>query len=327
MEICFPDRCAVAQQQCKATLLLAKCNCPLLSAAVQNRLTAGLCHCKYTYGYLLSIQVCSGPTAVQGHTAFGKVQLPPAQCCCAKQADSRLVPLQIHLWIFSFNTGCAVAQQQCSATLLLAKCNCPLLSAAVQNRLTAGLCHCKYTYGYLLSDRCAVAQQQCKDTLLLAKCNCPLLSAAVQNRLTAGLYHCKYTYGYLLSDRCAVAQQQCKATLLLAKCNCPLLSAAVQNRLTAGLCHCKYTYGYLLSIQVCSGPTAVQGHTAFGKVQLPPAQCCCAKQADSRLVPLQIHLWIFAFRQVVQWPNSSARPRCFWQSAIAPCSVLLCKTG
>ena len=182
MDICFQYRCAVAQQQCKATLLLAKCNCPLLSAAVQNRLTAGLCHCKYTYGYLLSIQVCSGPTAVQGHTAFGKVQLPPAQCCCAKQADSRLVPLQIHLWIFAFR-------------------------------------------------------------------------------------------------------------------------------------------------QVCSGPTAVQGHTAFGKVQLPPAQCCCAKQADSRLVPLQIHLWIFAFNTGVQWPNSSARPHCFWQSAIAPCSVLLCKTG
>ena len=182
MEICFPDRCAVTQQQCSATLLLAKCNCPLLSAAVQNRLTAGLYHCKYTYGYLLFIQVCSGPTAVQGHTAFGKVQLPPAQRCCAKQADSRLVPLQIHLWIFAFRQVCS-------------------------------------------------------------------------------------------------AQQQCKATLLLAKCNCPLLSAAVQNRLTAGLCHCKYTYGYLLSIQV------------------------------------------------VQWPNSSARTRCFWQSAIAPCSVLLCKTG
>ena len=174
----WPNSSAVPPQQ----LLLAKCNCPLLSAAVQNRLTAGLCHCKYTYGYLLLIQVCSGPTAVQGHTAFGKVQLPPAQCCCAKQADSRLVPLQIHLWIFAFR-------------------------------------------------------------------------------------------------------------------------------------------------QVCSGPTAVQGHTAFGKVQLPPAQCCCAKQADSRLVPLQIHLWIFAFNTGVQWPNSSARPHCFWQSAIAPCSALLCKTG
>ena len=178
------------------------------------------------------------------------------------------------------------------------------------------------------SDRCAVAQQQCKDTLLLAKCNCPLLSAAVQNRLTAGLCHCKYTYGGLLFRQvCSGPTAVQGHTLLLAKCNCPLLSAAVQNRLTAGLCHCKYTYGDLLFRQVCSGPTAVQGHTAFGKVQLPPARCCCAKQADSRLVPLQIHLWRFALQTGVQWPNSSARTHCFWQSAIAPCSVLLCKTG
>ena len=90
---------------CSATLLLAKCNCPLLSAAVQNRLTAGLCHCKYTYGQLLFRQVCSSPTAVQCHPAFGKMQLPPARCCCAKQADSRLVPLQIHLWRLAFQTG------------------------------------------------------------------------------------------------------------------------------------------------------------------------------------------------------------------------------
>ena len=39
MEIGSSDRCAVAQQQSSATLLLAKCNCPLLGAAVQNRLT------------------------------------------------------------------------------------------------------------------------------------------------------------------------------------------------------------------------------------------------------------------------------------------------
>ena len=48
----------------------------------------------YTYGDLLLIQVCSDPTAVQCHAAFG---------------------------------------------------NCPLLSDAVQKRLTTGLAHYKYT--------------------------------------------------------------------------------------------------------------------------------------------------------------------------------------
>ena len=78
-------------------------NCPLLSAAVQKRLTTGLAHCKYTCGHLLLVQVCSGPTAVQCHTALEN--LPPAQCGCAKEADSRLGPLQIHLWRFAVSTG------------------------------------------------------------------------------------------------------------------------------------------------------------------------------------------------------------------------------
>ena len=129
----------------------------------------------------------------------------------------------------------------------------------------------------------------------------------------------------ICSHRCAVVQHQCSATLLLAKHSCPLLT--VQNRLTAGLCCCKYTYGDLLLTQVCSGPTPVQCHTAFGKAQLPLAHCCCAKQADSRLVLLQIHLWRFALDTGVQWSNTSAVPHCFWQSTVAPCSLLLCKTG
>ena len=48
MKICYSYRCAVAQHHCSAILLLAKRTCPLLSAAVQNRQPAGLCHCKNT---------------------------------------------------------------------------------------------------------------------------------------------------------------------------------------------------------------------------------------------------------------------------------------
>ena len=192
--------------------------------------------------------MCSGSTPVQCHTAFGKIQLPPAQCCCAKQADSRLVLLQTHLWRFALPTG-------------------------VQWPNTSAVPHSAFG--------CATAQTAC-----------PLI-------------------------------QLTSAVLAMHSCNSSLL----QNRLTAGLCCCKYTYGDLLFPQVCSGPTPVQCQSAFGKAQLPLAHCCCAKQADSRLVLLQIHLWRFALDTGVQWSNTSAVPHCFWQSTVAPCSLLLCKTG
>ena len=232
MEIGSSDRCAVAQQQSSATLLLAKCNCPLLGAAVQNRLTAGLCHCNYTYGDWLFRQVCSGPTAEQCHTAFGKVQLPPARCCGAKQADSRLVPLQLHLWRLALQTG-------------------------VQWPNSSARTHTAFGKVQLPPARCCGAKQ-------------------ADSRLVPLQLH--------------------------------LWRLALQT-----------------GVQWPN--SSARTHTAFGKMQLPPARCCCAKQADSRLVPLQIHLWRLALQTGVQWPNSRAVPHCFWQSAIAPCSVLRCKTG
>ena len=57
------------------------------------------------------------------------------------------------------------------------------------------------------------------------------------------------------------------------------------------------------------------------------APCCCAAQADNRLVTLQIHLRRFGLHTGVQWPDTSAVPHCFWQNAIAPCSVPMCNTG
>ena len=287
----------MTQLQCSAKLLLARCTCPLFRAAVQNRLTTGSYHCQYTYGYLLLIQVCSGRTAVQGHTAFGKVQLLPAQRCCAKQADSRLVPLQIHLWRLAFQTGVCSNPTAVQCHTALAKCSCPLLSAAVQSRLTAGLYHCKYIYGYLILIQVCTGRTAVQGHTAFGKVQLPPAQRCCAKQadsrlvpLQIHLWRLAFQTG-VCSSPTAV---QCHTAL--AKCSCPLLSAAVQSRLTAGLYHCKYIYGYLILIQVCTGRTAVQGHTAFGKVQLPPAQRCCAKQADSRLVPLQIHLRRFAFQ-------------------------------
>ncbi len=72
-----------------------------------------------------------------------------------------------------------------------------LLSAALQTRLTAGLCHCNALVEICSSYRYAVTRHQCTATLFRANCS-PLLSAALQDRLAAGLYHCNYTHEDLL---------------------------------------------------------------------------------------------------------------------------------
>ena len=43
----------------------------LFSAALQTSLTAGLCHCNYTYGDLLVIQVCSDARPMHSSTGQG----------------------------------------------------------------------------------------------------------------------------------------------------------------------------------------------------------------------------------------------------------------
>ena len=53
-----------------------KMRSPLLSAALQNRLAAAWCHCKYTYRHLLFIPVCSDPHPKRCSTAQSKLHSP-----------------------------------------------------------------------------------------------------------------------------------------------------------------------------------------------------------------------------------------------------------
>ena len=100
---------------------------PLLSAAGQHRLTAGLCHCNHTYEVLVIRQVKSHQTCGTAGT---------------------------HLKIFCSYRS-AVSQHQCTANLFWAICIVPpLLSAAVEQRVTMGLCHCNHM---LLSIQFAVS--------------------------------------------------------------------------------------------------------------------------------------------------------------------------
>jgi len=56
--------------------VLGKIQALLLRAAMQTRLTAGLCHCKHICMKYCYIQVGSGPTTVHCNTAQGKMLSP-----------------------------------------------------------------------------------------------------------------------------------------------------------------------------------------------------------------------------------------------------------
>ena len=231
-----PARCCCAKQaDSKLVLLQIHLWGFALHTGVHRFNTSGVPHCFWRNAFLTAqcccvkqadsrlvplqihlqrfIQVCSGPTPVECHTAFGKMPLPPAHCCSAKQADSRLMLLQIHLWGF-LQVCSGPTTVQCHTAF--GKMHSSLLSAAVQNRLTAGLCCCKYTYGDLLFIQVCSGPTPVECHTAFGKMHSSLLSAAVQNRQKAGLCHCKYTYRH--SYRCAVVQHQWSATLILAKC-------------------------------------------------------------------------------------------------------------
>ncbi len=109
---------------------------------------------------------------------------------------------------------CAVMQHQKHCSTGQGKMAPLLFSAALQNRLTAALCHCNYTYGDCLSI------QVCSDATPMhcsssqGKIPSLLFSAALQNRLIAALCHCNDTYGDFLfiqvcSDATPKALQHC----------------------------------------------------------------------------------------------------------------------
>ena len=86
----------------------------------------------------------------------------------------------------------------------------PLLSAAVQGRLAAGLYHSNYTYEDLLFIQVCSDPTPVHCNTVQGKMQSPLLSAALQDRLAAGLYHSNYTYEF--------CPEQCCSALVLGHC-------------------------------------------------------------------------------------------------------------
>ena len=118
----------------------------------------------------------------------------------------------------------------------------PLLSAALQDRLAAGLYHCNYTYEALLLIQACIDPTTVHCITVQGKMQSPLLSAALPDRLAAGMYHCNYTYEALLVIKVCSDPTTVHCITVQGKMQSPLLSAALPDRLAAGMYHCNYTY-------------------------------------------------------------------------------------
>ncbi len=104
VEICSSYRCAVTQQQCNATLFFAKCNPHWSVLLCKTDSQQAVFHCKYTYGDLVFIQVCSDPAPMHCNTVFGKRHSPLFSAALQNRLTAGSVSLQIHLWRFGLHT-------------------------------------------------------------------------------------------------------------------------------------------------------------------------------------------------------------------------------
>ena len=182
---------------------------PLSSAALQNRLTACLCHCNSTYEGLLLIQLCSDPSPMHCSTGLAKCipHSPVLLCKTGLQhaCVNAITPMKI-----CCSYTCAVTHQ-CTAAVVLSRCvyHCPvvLCKTGSQHACVTAIPPMKVSCSY----KCAVTHQQGTAALVLAKCiyHCPVLlcktvcaNASVQ---------------ILSSSRFARTLHQFNATLFLAK--------------------------------------------------------------------------------------------------------------
>ena len=105
VETCSLYRCAVTQHQCLAALFRAKCS-PLCSVLLcKTGSQQAVCHCSYTYGDLLFIQVCSDPAPMLCSTVQGKMQSPLFSAALQNRLTAGSVPLQLHLWRLALHIG------------------------------------------------------------------------------------------------------------------------------------------------------------------------------------------------------------------------------
>ena len=137
MEIWSSYRCAVTQHQCTATLFLAKGipHCSVLLCKTDSQ--QAVCHCKYTCGDLLFVQVCSDPAPMHCSSVQGKRHFPLLSGAVQIRFTAGLSQCKYTCGDLLFIQVCSdPTTMQCNT--VFRKMQSPLVSAALQNRLTAG---------------------------------------------------------------------------------------------------------------------------------------------------------------------------------------------
>ncbi len=166
------------------------------------------------------------------------------------------------------------------------KMHIPLVSAAVQNRLTTGCHHSRNTCEELLFVYVRSDAAPMQSSTAQGKMHLPLLSA-LQNRLTANLCYCNNTYEDLLLMQVIKDSKTMHCNTVQGKMHSPLVSGAVEKQVgLAANTPRKNCSANKLAVTQHKSNAALPGQDAC-----PIAQCCSAKQADSRMVSLQMHLW------------------------------------
>ena len=105
IKICSSYRCSVAHHICSAALFRAKCNphCSVLLCKTGSQ--QAVCHCTYTYGDLLFIQVSSGTSQMLCSKVQGKMESPLFSAALQKRLTAGSVSVQLHLWRCALHTG------------------------------------------------------------------------------------------------------------------------------------------------------------------------------------------------------------------------------
>ena len=202
-----------------------------------------VCHCSYTYGDLLFIQVYKDPTPMHCSTGSGQNAFFTAQCCFAKQAHSRHCDITVTPMETCSSYTCTETQDQCTAALGQGNMHVPLLSAALQNRLTAGSVSLQiHLWRKGSSYRCSVLTHQCTAALGQGKIHVPLLSAALQNRLTAGTVSLQlHLWRFALHAGVQRPKTNALQHWVRAKCIFHYSVLLCKTGSQQALCHCSYT--------------------------------------------------------------------------------------
>ena len=204
---------------------------PLLSAALQHRLTAGLYQCKHTYANLLCKQMCTYPPSLQCSSDFGKMQ--STLLSAALRHRQACIRANTAVQICSAYRR-AVTYHHCNAALVLAKYS-PHCSVLLCNRGLQQACTSANTpVQFCSANKCARTHQPARqhwswqNAVPTAQCCSatqadsrlvPVQTHLCQNRLTAGSWRADTSMQICSACRCALTQHHCKAAVVLAECS------------------------------------------------------------------------------------------------------------